>query len=417
MPDGLLVPVSHEGSVNTRCAPTIAPPYAREIKAVLSPATFAPALSRVLWLPVHLLSIGLSFAAISSGLPWPLWPVLSLVIGTSFAGLSFLGHETLHGAVVRDRRVRSVVGWIGWLPFVVSPRLWVAWHNRLHHRFTNRPDVDPDAYPTLENYHESPSIRAAIALGPGEGRWTLPLAFAFGFSVQSLHVLASARRSGLLSSREQLLAVAETALGCAVWLVLAISIGPLAFLFAFFFPLLVANAVLMSFILTNHSLSPLTGENDALVNSLSVTVPRWADWLTLGFGYHVEHHIFPAMSARHGAEVRAVLLARWPERYQSLPLGRALVRLHRTARVYKNATTLVSPRTGEEWPTLSSEVSLETAPPATSERESSRKQTMVPSTTAEAEARWRAASRGSPPNAALVVASRSGCRQRARADR
>ena len=377
-----MLDVPGPSSDNPRSTP---PPYAREIKAMLSPGTFAPARSRLLWLPVHLISIALAFAALASAaVPWPFWPILSLLIGVSFSGLTFLGHETLHGAVVRHRRMRSVVGWLGMLPFVVSPRLWVAWHNRLHHRHTNQPGVDPDAYPTLDNYHDSPSVRAAIALGPGESRWTLPLAFAFGFSVQSIHVLAYARRWGLLSAREQRLALAETALGCAVWLALGMSVGPLAFLFAFGLPLLVANAVIMSFILTNHSLSPLTGENDSLVNSLSVTVPRWADWLSLGFGYHVEHHIFPAMSARHAPKVRAVLLARWPERYQSLPLGRALLRLHRTARVYKNATTLVSPRTGEEWSTLSSERALATSPAAT-EPEASRQPTLVPSTAA-----WRA---------------------------
>jgi hypothetical protein len=35
-----------------------------------------------------------------------------------------------------------------------------------------------------------------------------------------------------------------------------------------------------------------------------------------------------------------------------MPLAAALRALHRTARVYKDATTLVDPRTGREFPTL-----------------------------------------------------------------
>jgi hypothetical protein len=35
-----------------------------------------------------------------------------------------------------------------------------------------------------------------------------------------------------------------------------------------------------------------------------------------------------------------------------MPLGRALLALHRTARVYKDPTTLIDPRTGAEYPTL-----------------------------------------------------------------
>jgi fatty acid desaturase len=108
----------------------------------------------------------------------------------------------------------------------------------------------------------------------------------------------------------------------------------------------------MSFILTNHSLSPRVEINDPLVSGLSVTTPRWIDWLTLRFGFHVEHHLFPGMSSRHAWRVRELLRRQWPERYQSMSLLAALRRLHCTARVYKTSTTLFDPRTGAEFPTL-----------------------------------------------------------------
>jgi fatty acid desaturase len=108
----------------------------------------------------------------------------------------------------------------------------------------------------------------------------------------------------------------------------------------------------MGFILTNHSLSPMTDQNDPLLNSLSVTLPPLLEWLTLRFGFHVEHHIFPSMSSRHAPAVRAILRTHWPERNQSMSLRRALLRLHRTARVYKDHYTVVDPRTGREGSTL-----------------------------------------------------------------
>jgi len=138
----------------------------------------------------------------------------------------------------------------------------------------------------------------------------------------------------------------------AIWCGLALTIGLVPFLFAYIVPLLVANACVMAFIITNHSLSPRVEIDDPLVSSLSVTTPRAIDWLTFGFGYHVEHHLFPAMSTRHAPAVRAQLVARWPERYQSMPLASALLRLHRTARVYKRQTTLFDPKTAREYPTL-----------------------------------------------------------------
>ena len=50
----------------------------------------------------------------------------------SFAGLMFLGHETLHGAIARGRWnwLRSIVGWICFAPFALSQQLWVVWHKR-----------------------------------------------------------------------------------------------------------------------------------------------------------------------------------------------------------------------------------------------------------------------------------------------
>ena len=58
------------------------------------------------------------------------------------------------------------------------------------------------------------------------------------------------------------------------------------------------------------------------------------------------------MSSRYAGAVRDRLRKQWPERYQSMPLSTALGKLHRTARVYKDAVTLIDPRTGREYATL-----------------------------------------------------------------
>lgn len=335
--------------VQTRLTST----YAHEIRPLLSREHFAPARIRLLWLPVHLSVLVSGALALSVlQLPWFLWPLLSVVMGCSFAGLTFLGHETLHGAVVRGKKLRRTIGWVGFLPFVVSPRLWEAWHNRVHHNHTNHPGQDPDAYPTLAEYRQSPLVRAVTEWAPGRKRLRGVFSLIVGFSIQSMHMLFDARRRNWLKPAEHHRAIAETLLGITFWATVAALLGPLAFLFAYAVPLLVANAIVMGFILTNHSLSPHTDVNDPLLNSLSVTGPRWFEWVTLGFGYHVEHHLFPSMSARHAPALRTILRSRWPNSYQSLPLLRALRALHRTARVYETHTTLVDPKSGRRWQTL-----------------------------------------------------------------
>jgi fatty acid desaturase len=328
--------------------------YVREVRPVLPETAFAPARSRVLWVPVHYAIVALlTWALASHRVPWPLWPLVSLVIGGCMGGVVFVGHEAMHGGVVRGRMLIRVVGWLCFLPFTVAPQLWVAWHNRVHHNHCGQPGVDPDMYPTLEEYNTQRGARImADYFGLGRKRLTGAASLLFGFTGQSLQMLFKANKMGVLPPHLHRRAILETLTGVAVWIAVAFLVGPLAFVFVYLLPLVVANTIVMTFIMTNHNLSPLSPINDPLVNSLSVTLPRVLEWLTLDFGFHVEHHLFPTMSTRHGRIVRDALRDRFPERYQSLPLTTAIRRLHRTARVYRDDTTLIDPHTGETWPTL-----------------------------------------------------------------
>jgi fatty acid desaturase len=317
---------------------------------------FQPPPTRLQRLPIQLsvITVGI-YASAERWLRWPLVPLLSIVIGMSFAGLLVLGHETLHGAIVRGRWrwAQPIVGWICFAPFAVSPQLWVVWHNRVHHAHTNELDVDPDMYPSLARYLANPRTRWVtdnFALGVRRKRGVLSLLL--GFLVQSKDMLRIGRSKLGMTKREHRRALVETVLAVALSVALGVIIGLVPFLFGFVIPLVVADVIVMAFILTNHGLSPATDINDPFINSLSVTCPRWLDWFTLDFGYHVEHHLFPSMSGRHVRRIREEIHLLWPERHETMPVWSALRALYRTGRVYKNATTLVDPRTGGEWPTL-----------------------------------------------------------------
>src|SRR5262249_35148181 len=158
------------------------------------------------------------------------------------------------------------------------PRLWAAWHDRVHHAKANLAD-DPDMYPTLAEYQANGRIRFFInAFSLGGRRWRGALSLVLGFTVQSANQLLSARATGTLSRRGHRLAIVETAIMVAIWAVVAALVGFVTFVFVFAIPLLVANAIVMAFILTNHSLSPRVEINDPLVSGLSVTTPRWIEW-------------------------------------------------------------------------------------------------------------------------------------------
>lgn len=344
---------------------------AGQVRARLPHQLFLPAASRLLWVPVHLFAIALAgrFVQLVLGgagsLAW--LPVLSLIIGLSFSGLAFVAHEALHGSLTHQPLIRSVVGWVGFLPFCVSPILWVAWHNRVHHQNTNVAGRDPDAYPDLSEYHSDRGARLAVDLAaPRSQKVRGLITLLVGFSLQSTHMLTVAKERKYLTAKMWRRALFQTALGVLFWGAVALSQGPLAFVFIYLVPLLVANSVVMAFIITNHSLSPLTDKNDTLASSLTVTLPTWMSFLTLGFGYHVEHHLFPSMSNRHAPQVADVLKRDFPTRYQSMPLGRALLLMFRTPRIYKDDNLLVDPATGVTWTTLGPTTGVEPLAPVSS---------------------------------------------------
>jgi fatty acid desaturase len=330
--------------------------YVHELKRHLPTMVFRPAPGRLLWLLIHLAVIGFgSFVVADQWVPWWCAPLVSVPIGLSVAGLMFLGHETLHGGVVRGRWrwLTPIVGWICFAPFLLSQQLWVTWHNRAHHSNTNKFDLDPDMYPTLEVYRREQKIRWSInyfALGGGRKRGVVSLLI--GFMIQSKSMLLYCRKRFAMSNAEYRRTVVETLLAVALWVTVGVIVGPLAMVFILVIPLVIADTIVMAFILTNHCLSPATEINDPMINALTVNSSGWLEWLTLQFGYHVEHHLFPSVSGRHAQTIRRQLCSQWPERYQSMPLGQALSVLYHAGRVYKDATTLIDPLSGGEWPTL-----------------------------------------------------------------
>jgi fatty acid desaturase len=329
--------------------------YASAVRPHVPSAAFTPAHSRLAWLPFHAAVItALAWTIATGRMPSVLYPVASIAIGLSMAFVAFLGHEILHGAIVRGRVAIHALGWLCLVPFTVSPTLWTNWHNRVHHNHCAQVGRDPDMYPTLAEYESQFAMRImADYFGLGGRRWRSLISLVLGFTGQSQQMLWQARMLRILTPRQHARAIFEFLLGAGFWTAIAFAIGGTAFLFVYLIPVIIGNVVVMCFILTNHSLSSLTPDiNDPLVNSLSVTLPRPLEWLTLGFGFHVEHHVFPTLSARHHRIVRTALQAQFAERYQSMPLTHAVRQLYRTGRVYRDNCTLIEPQSGDIAPAL-----------------------------------------------------------------
>jgi fatty acid desaturase len=328
--------------------------YAREVRPHLPTAVFQPALRRLAWLPVHLsVIVGLAFFIVAAAPPWYIALCCALLTGHSWACLAFLAHETLHHAVVKSRALERLVGYCGLGIFLLSPTLWVAWHNQEHHGNTGNPDRDPDTFGTLGSWEYSAVDRALVKTAAGSGRKRSAALLFVTFSFHSLVVLLGhSERSNYYARISRRVVYAETAGMLAFWMAVLALVGAWSFLFIYVLPLLVANAVTMSYIATNHHLNSLTALNDPLANALSVSNAPWLETLHLHFGYHVEHHVFPTVSGRHAPIVRDALVRLYGERYLTLPHARALRLLYTRPKIHDTHDTVVDPRTLMSFNTL-----------------------------------------------------------------
>lgn len=324
--------------------------YTRALKARLPRHFFEPVPARMAYLVVFLLGFFILAWGITAT-PW-LWLklLLSLPIGYIFVGLGFFGHEILHGAVTKNPYVRSITGTVAFFPLLVGARLWRKWHNVEHHGNTQHPEDDPDAMGALESTIQKPFVQWMFRQVPALRSFFLFFSFTFWFSLHGHMMLW--RYYPAFKPAERPIVIAQALLPFAVWLGVLWWVGPLNFVFIYLIPWLIANFIAMSFIATNHLLNPITQTNDPLMNSLTVRNPKWLEWLTLGFGYHIEHHVFPVLSPKYAAKVALELKSLWPERYNELPHWKALFYLWKTPRLYRDHRNLIEPTTGHIFGTI-----------------------------------------------------------------
>jgi len=325
--------------------------YVTELRRRLPAYVFEPVPQRALWIIVYGAAAAAGIAVIAFA-RIPVYVALPVAagIGLAFSALELLGHEIVHGAVIRRPWLRDLLASLCFLPVTISPMMWRLWHNLEHHGNTQVHDRDPDAYSTFDEYLRRPGLRLLHRIVPVRSIFFFVLLSAW-FTV---HSLTSLRRT--LADRYprpiKARVVAETAFGVAFWIALAWLMGWDRFAYAFVIPLLVNNFIVMSMIATNHLLNPLLEEDDPLAGSLSLRMPKFIDVIFSNFSHHTEHHVFPAMSARFLPQVRRLLKHLWPDRYHELPYLTALGLLWKTPRLYLDNVRVIDPATRQRYGVL-----------------------------------------------------------------
>lgn len=268
--------------------------------------------------------------------------IVSVVVAHCLAGLAFMAHEVLHGAMGGSRKLQNLVAWPGLGAILTPPEFWRTWHNRVHHGHTNHKLRDPDHFGVHARYRKSSFANRMLDYAPGSGH-PLSLLFCFySFSLHSLVVLWGTARKhpgfkGRLWTKERI----QSLMLIAGWVGLGVVSGKDA-LYTVIIPFFGANFVIQSYIVTNHWLRPLTAINDPLANSLSLVVPKFIDPLHFRFSHHAEHHLWPGLASSQLPKVRQWLLSNCPGDLALSRYGEALGWLYRTPRTYKGPTRLAS---------------------------------------------------------------------------
>lgn len=328
--------------------------YRAALSASLGPEVFKPNPARMIWYFCCMM-IGLgSFAAVVTLNPaWPMKLAFGIMIGLCNGLLGFICHEIAHGSVLKSRKLQNFFDFFGMIPYLVSPTYWKFSHNRLHHANAQRLIEDPDAFPNLRIFRASKFMRFMFPFTPGSGHKRSVLYFFFWFSFHNIVSQLYLRfRNRIFNGMDHKRVTIELSGQIVIVAGLAYIAGPANWFWLFAIPLAVQNYMLMSYISTNHNLSPLTSVNDPLVNSLSVTNFRIFEWFHLNFGYHVEHHLYPTVNPKHAKAIHYELVRQFPEVYKIMPKWKAMRALYRTARIYKNAHELIHPETMKTFPTI-----------------------------------------------------------------
>jgi fatty acid desaturase len=316
----------------------------RLIGAALPSQAFVRHPLRLVWILPHLAIIGLAIWSTASQMPILIQGLAAVLAGNSYACLMFLGHEVAHGAVVKSRFLQNLVLGLGGIIFVTPPRLWRAWHNSMHHRFTNIPDEDPDNFGKIEDWDRMPIVgRWLLKLAPGSFGWFGAVFLMWGFTAQSQAVLwvKSRRWSHRVLDRKK--AGIEVGVMVGIWIAVAIASGLQRAVFTVMIPMAVANAVVMSYIITNHWIRPLSIHCDSLGTTMSVKTWTLIDRLHFHFSHHVEHHFFPNLGSQHYPLVRKELVHTVSDRFICPSHLAALTWVIASPRLYDGLAALTDP--------------------------------------------------------------------------
>lgn len=341
--------------------------YRTKIREHLTEEDLKPDAKHLMHYAAGFTTVLLGMYLVSSSIILPIKLLATFAIGIALVVLTFFLHDVMHGSIVRSDKLSYLLGFTVGIFNLFPVLFWKRVHN-FHHATTG--DIcDPDrsyikeeqpknliekfAYKTRLSFESFHPIISLIVMSSG-------FFFYFGNNLMGAFIPQFKSRENdkfnrvhaLLKTKEKFIVIFEILSICAFQYFLfsvVFNYSILNYVLGSAIPILICHFIAMSYIHTNHFLSPLTGKiDDPLINSLSLQNSAFVDKIFSNFSHHVEHHLFPVMSSSKYPKVRKILYELYPERFQVIPMIDAMKLLLKTPRIYNNYTTLVSVDGSEE---------------------------------------------------------------------
>lgn len=315
--------------------------YLAAIRPLLPSGSFRRNPRKLIPITLHLLILGCGYWLIrESNAAWQ-WALISVVIGHSIACLGLYAHDLSHKTILPGGALLRFVETLVWAVVVVPATMWRKVHNATHHHETNTIG-DPDRWFLVSERSIVTTLYNKVFYPNRDGiRWNPIVWLHFPMYVVR-NVIAALGTRGYKPSFVPAKPVYSTAqkfsITFEVLLIVAYQAGVFAFLefdgakwmWASLVAYGITTAIVMGYIITNHSLNPLCEHTDPLTGSTTVEVPGFVDMIHSHFSHHTEHHLFPGMDSSHFPEVAEAIRSTFPERYQRIPISEAWRRLWKT---------------------------------------------------------------------------------------
>lgn len=295
---------------------------------------------------IYFVSLGVAIAPV----PWPLSVAASVWAGMMIGAIFVAGHDACHQALTPHRRLNEWLGRLALAPAWTTRSLWIHFHNRIHHAYTNVIGVDYAVNPlSLDAWRRSGRAKRALYR-----LYRSPVGFLPYYLIEmwwKTHLLPWDRRVRA-NWRDHMPDAAFALLwqfaliGLIVLVAAAINPGAATLhvlVLGWLLPYLVWNNLISVVIYCHHThpdVAWYAEQKDAVAAAVQITgvahavLPQPLRMLSSNIMEHNAHHVLPTLPHYHLAEAQRELELRFPSIPRLIILSRQMLRVIKACKLY-----------------------------------------------------------------------------------